>query len=38
MLLKLIVELFGLVGEIAVEVLVDFAMDFVPDWLARRER
>ncbi len=38
MLLELIVELIGFVGEIAFECLLDFVFDFVPDWLTRREQ
>jgi len=38
MLLELIVELIGFFGEIVIEGLFEFAIDFVSDWLTRRDQ
>jgi len=38
MLLELIVESVGFIGEIFIEGLFEFAIDFVSDWLAKRRR
>ena len=35
MLLELIVEIVGLIGEIVIEGLFELGIDFVSDWLTR---
>lgn len=38
MLLELIVELIGLIGEIAVEGLFELGCDYAADWLTKRRK